>query len=147
MTGAVTSRVPSSHSPSSAVNREVTFCFTPAEGPLRTIPKTARDLVAEHLPRWALAALVDDVQLVTSELVTNAVQYAPYGDVGFALRRADGVLRVEVTDASPGHPLSRHADADDENGRGLELVQLLADRWGYHRNPDGTKSVWCIFHV
>ncbi|MGV9266297.1 ATP-binding protein [Kitasatospora sp. NPDC003701] len=63
-----------------------------------------------------------------------------------ALREAAaiGPLRVEVADASQAAPAPRHAgpDADATNGRGLELVELLCDRWGWY--PDGSgKRVWC----
>ncbi|MER6398031.1 ATP-binding protein [Kitasatospora sp. NPDC001603] len=57
---------------------------------------------------------------------------------------AIGPLRVEVADASQAAPAPRHAgaDADATNGRGLELVELLCDRWGWY--PDGSgKRVWC----
>ncbi|MEV6971857.1 ATP-binding protein [Kitasatospora sp. NPDC093806] len=55
-----------------------------------------------------------------------------------------GPLRVEVADASQAAPAPRHAgpDCDATNGRGLELVELLCDRWGWY--PDGSgKRVWC----
>ncbi|MEV0190469.1 ATP-binding protein [Kitasatospora purpeofusca] len=55
-----------------------------------------------------------------------------------------GPLRVEVADASRIAPAPRHAgaDVDATNGRGLELVELLCDRWGWY--PDGSgKRVWC----
>ena len=55
-----------------------------------------------------------------------------------------GPLRVEVADASQVAPAPRHAgdDEDATNGRGLELVELLCDRWGWY--PDGSgKRVWC----
>ncbi|MFB7612750.1 ATP-binding protein [Kitasatospora sp. NPDC056181] len=57
---------------------------------------------------------------------------------------AVGPLRVEVADASQAAPAPRHAGADTDatNGRGLELVELLCDRWGWY--PDGSgKRVWC----
>jgi two-component sensor histidine kinase len=55
----------------------------------------------------------------------------------------DGVLvRVEVADASRAAPAPRHAAGDATNGRGLELVEMLCDRWGWY--PDGSgKRVWC----
>ncbi|MFE2724957.1 ATP-binding protein [Kitasatospora sp. NPDC059327] len=67
-------------------------------------------------------------------------------DCGGAVREAAAVgpLRVEVADASQVAPAPRHAgpDADATNGRGLELVELLCDRWGWY--PDGSgKRVWC----
>lgn len=51
-------------------------------------------------------------------------------------------MRVEVADASARPPKQRHAEGDDTNGRGLELVDGLADRWGWM--PEGTgKQIWC----
>ncbi|MFC8451627.1 ATP-binding protein [Kitasatospora sp. NPDC057223] len=112
------------------------------------------------------APIAETLVLVVSELVTNAVVHTgcpavlrllmpvdgPEGE-GPA-RSADGVrpravamvgpLRVEVADASQVAPAPRHAgdDEDATNGRGLELVELLCDRWGWY--PDGSgKRVWC----
>jgi hypothetical protein len=53
-----------------------------------------------------------------------------------------GMVRVEVVDASARPPRQRHAEGDDTNGRGLELVDGLADRWGW-RHEGGGKSIWC----
>ncbi|MEV6313678.1 ATP-binding protein [Streptomyces sp. NPDC051776] len=51
-------------------------------------------------------------------------------------------VRVEVADRSARAPKPRHAEGDDTNGRGLELVTGLADRWGWR--PEGVgKSIWC----
>ncbi len=53
-----------------------------------------------------------------------------------------GTVRVEVTDISARPPRQRHADGEETGGRGLELVDGLADRWGWR--PEGTgKSIWC----
>ncbi|MEU6079214.1 ATP-binding protein [Streptomyces sp. NPDC047108] len=53
-----------------------------------------------------------------------------------------GTVRVEVADRSAHAPKPRHAEGDDTNGRGLELVSGLADRWGWCPE-DGGKSIWC----
>ncbi len=53
-----------------------------------------------------------------------------------------GTVRVEVVDASARPPRQRHADGDDTNGRGLELVDGLADRWGWQQEGAG-KRIWC----
>ena len=51
-------------------------------------------------------------------------------------------MRVEVADISARPPRPRHAEGDDTNGRGLELVDGLADRWGWQ--PEGAgKRIWC----
>ncbi|WP_236710669.1 ATP-binding protein [Streptomyces sp. 150FB] len=61
---------------------------------------------------------------------------------GTAVGAAVRTVRIEVADASASPPRPRHADGDDTNGRGLELVEVLADRWGWQ--PEGRgKRVWC----
>ncbi|MFE5582695.1 ATP-binding protein [Kitasatospora sp. NPDC056531] len=94
--------------------------------------------------------IAETVVLVVSELVTNAVVHTGCPAVlRLCLPLADGAaqagpLRVEVADASQAAPAPRHAGADEDatNGRGLELVELLCERWGWY--PDGSgKRVWC----
>lgn len=107
--------------------------------------------------RWARSRLVgsgigDDeplaetLILLISELVTNAVVHTGcpavlrmlFGGGG----GGSGTVRVEVADASDRPPLQRHAEGEDTNGRGLELVDGLADRWGWQ--PEGAgKQIWC----
>ncbi|MFJ8472062.1 ATP-binding protein [Kitasatospora sp. NPDC094011] len=99
------------------------------------------------------APMAETVVLVVSELVTNAVVHTGCPAV---LRLclpvaedcdragAPGPLRVEVADSSRTAPAPRHAGPDEDatNGRGLELVELLCERWGWY--PDGSgKRVWC----
>jgi hypothetical protein len=61
---------------------------------------------------------------------------------GGAAQAGPGTVRVEVADASARPPRPRHADGDATNGRGLELVDGLADRWGWQAEGAG-KSIWC----
>lgn len=90
--------------------------------------------------------LSETLILLISELVTNAVVHTGTGAV---LRMCFsgsgavvGTVRVEVADASARPPRHRHADGDDTHGRGLELVDGLADRWGWQ--PEGAgKRIWC----
>ncbi|NLU70911.1 ATP-binding protein [Streptomyces sp. HNM0574] len=106
--------------------------------------------------RWARSRLAgsgvgDDEQLtetlilLISELVTNAVLHTGCPAVlrmRLPERHAPGAVRVEVADASHRPPRQRRADGEDTNGRGLELVSGLADRWGWQREGTG-KSIWC----
>ncbi len=101
--------------------------------------REARRMVRENLARWELTELEDSVELLVSEVVTNAVRYAER-PVTVRLLRTD-VLRCEVGDDMPLLPRLRQAGPSDEGGRGLYLVQRLARRWGATRLGTG-KLVW-----
>jgi len=101
---------------------------------------TARRMVRELLAGVGLADLLDDAALLMSELVTNAVIHAG-SQVGVRGQVVDGVLRVEVTDASPHHPALRHYAETAGTGRGLALLVALADDWGVIPAPE-SKTVW-----
>ncbi|SDN77712.1 Serine phosphatase RsbU, regulator of sigma subunit, partial [Streptomyces sp. cf386] len=102
-------------------------------------PGRARRLARRALARWGLEELTDSVELLVSEVVTNAVRYATR-PVTLRLLRTD-VLRCEVGDDVPQLPRLRQARATDEGGRGLYLVNRLARRWGATRLSTG-KVVW-----
>ncbi|WP_184590918.1 SpoIIE family protein phosphatase [Streptomyces violarus] len=102
-------------------------------------PGRARRLARRALQRWGLEELSDSVELLVSEVVTNAVRYATR-PVTVRLLRTD-VLRCEVGDDVPQLPRLRQARATDEGGRGLYLVNRMARRWGATRLSTG-KVVW-----
>ncbi|WP_128977142.1 ATP-binding SpoIIE family protein phosphatase [Streptomyces roseicoloratus] len=102
-------------------------------------PGRARRLARRALARWDLEDLTDSVELLISEVVTNAVRYAER-PVTLRLLKTD-VLRCEVGDDSPQLPRQRRARETDEGGRGLFLVNRLARRWGATRLSGG-KVVW-----
>nr|WP_079084544.1 ATP-binding SpoIIE family protein phosphatase [Streptomyces longwoodensis] len=102
-------------------------------------PREARRLARRALSRWGLEDLTDSVELLVSEVVTNAVRYATR-PVTLRLLRTD-VLRCEVGDDVPQLPRLRQARATDEGGRGLYLVNRLTRRWGATRLSAG-KVVW-----
>ncbi|WP_407700384.1 ATP-binding SpoIIE family protein phosphatase [Streptomyces beihaiensis] len=102
-------------------------------------PSRARRLARSALARWDLEDLTDSVELLVSEVVTNAVRYASR-PVTLRLLRTD-VLRCEVGDDVPQLPRLRQARATDEGGRGLYLVNRLTRRWGATRLSAG-KVVW-----
>ncbi|WP_369233524.1 SpoIIE family protein phosphatase [Streptomyces sp. R21] len=102
-------------------------------------PGRARKLARRALSRWGLEEMSDSVELLISEVVTNAVRYASR-PVTLRLLRTD-VLRCEVGDDVPQLPRLRQARATDEGGRGLYLVNKLARRWGATRLSTG-KVVW-----
>ncbi|WP_372482566.1 SpoIIE family protein phosphatase [Streptomyces bambusae] len=108
--------------------------------PEETAPGRARRFARRALARWGLEEeLGDCLELLVSEVVTNAVRYAER-PVTLRLLRTD-VLRCEVGDDSPQLPRQRRARDTDEGGRGLFLVNRLARRWGATRLSSG-KVVW-----
>ncbi|MGW1974973.1 SpoIIE family protein phosphatase [Streptomyces sp. NPDC001889] len=99
----------------------------------------ARELSRALLASWDLEALTDTVELLVSELVTNALRYGE-GEIRLRLLR-DRTLVCEVWDAGLVQPRRRRARDTDEGGRGLQLVGLLSAAWGSRRTPIG-KTVW-----
>ncbi|MEU2746753.1 SpoIIE family protein phosphatase, partial [Streptomyces collinus] len=99
-----------------------------------------RSFVVETLAAWGCAHRADDVRLLVSEVLTNAVQHAE-GPVALHLRRTATELAVEVSDLSPQLPQPRLAAQDEESGRGLVLVDTLADSWGVRPEEQG-KTIW-----
>ncbi|MGW9323351.1 SpoIIE family protein phosphatase [Streptomyces koyangensis] len=99
----------------------------------------AREQARTQLESWGLDALVDTVELLVSELVTNALRYGE-GEIRLRLL-LDRTLVCEVWDAGLVQPRRRRARDTDEGGRGLQLVGLLSASWGSRRTPRG-KTVW-----
>jgi anti-sigma regulatory factor (Ser/Thr protein kinase) len=85
----------------------------------------------------------DDAELLTCELVTNAVQHATDAvRLTVAVTRRGTVVHVDVMDdGCVGLPHWRKTDGHDEDGRGFQLVNALAERWGFRRERSGT-CVW-----
>lgn len=99
----------------------------------------ARRLVREALAGWGLDELAETTELLVSELVTNAIQYAG-GEVRLRLER-DRVLLCEVCDTTPNPPQLREFSETSEHGRGIVLVDALAESWNFRRTASG-KVVW-----
>ncbi|WP_433242377.1 ATP-binding protein [Actinomadura nitritigenes] len=116
----------------------------------------ATDTAASHARAWMRNLLgdvdgidIEDVALVTSELVTNAHEHStagqsPDGKVRLTATCGPKRLRVEVTDEGGKKiPAPRCPDADDLGGRGLVIVDALADDWGHCPDPEtGGRTVW-----
>lgn len=101
----------------------------------------ARRFVAERLTTWECSdECVDVVTLLASEIVTNATRHAP-PPLDLTLLHGEPGIRVEVTDSSPELVNERRPDLDSEGGRGMWLVEILADRWGHGPHGPG-KQVW-----
>jgi anti-sigma regulatory factor (Ser/Thr protein kinase) len=85
--------------------------------------------------------VVTTVELLTSEVVTNAIVHARSG-TQLAVEVTDGSVRVAVRDDS-GHPPVRHLHSvDDERGRGVVIIDELASAWGVEQERNGGKRVW-----
>jgi anti-sigma regulatory factor (Ser/Thr protein kinase) len=114
--------------------------------PLPSAVPCAR-LHAKHVFReWNLVHITDDAELIVSELMTNAVKAAaPRRDIQpitLHLRASREHLLIQVWDALTAPPAPRPHAIDAETGRGLEIVSLLSDRWGYYHPDGGGKVVW-----
>ncbi|MEU9480865.1 SpoIIE family protein phosphatase [Streptomyces sp. NPDC048191] len=103
-----------------------------------------RAAVSEKLAEWGLSELGFGMELVLSELITNAIRYA--SDPIHVRLIHDRTLICEVADGSSTSPHLRYAATTDEGGRGLFLVAQLAERWGTRYTPQG-KVIWAELTV
>ncbi|MFJ4674033.1 ATP-binding protein [Kitasatospora purpeofusca] len=114
---------------------ERTACVPPARNVVRTVATG-----------WGVTGTaLDDLVAVAGELLANAARHAGPDLIRTRLLLdADGTrLRIEVDDRSAALPKAATAPGDDREvtGRGLLIVDVLADRWGADPTPDG-KAVW-----
>jgi anti-sigma regulatory factor (Ser/Thr protein kinase) len=100
----------------------------------------ARAFVRATLMSWEMAGLIFDVELLTSELVTNAVLHARTA-LRLTLHYDEAGLTVSVLDGNMRLPTVAGVPAQATSGRGLVLVERLADAWGVEQNEEG-KTVW-----
>ena len=110
--------------------------------------RIARFHIRAALGFHGLGEYADDAGIITSELVTNAVQHACDNDtstIGVTLARVwnPESVTVVVTDSSPEGPVMRDAPADSERGRGLQIVEALSAHWGWHLQ-DGGKEIFAV---
>jgi anti-sigma regulatory factor (Ser/Thr protein kinase) len=114
----------------------------------RTLPPTAESAsVARWLVKDLLKNLVDEdtrdtAALLTTELVSNAIRHTR-DELVVSVRVAGGLLRVGVADSSHRRPQLVQVGQRDTSGRGLHLVEAMADRWGVDPDERGLgKTVW-----
>ncbi|MCI3276470.1 ATP-binding protein [Streptomyces cylindrosporus] len=103
----------------------------------------ARRKVVDKVRAWGVPLddeTADAIRLVASELISNAVVHGE-GPVTVALYHRPGRLVIDVLDANPAAPQTSCAQAQDESGRGLALVELLASRCAWEPVGQG-KHVW-----
>ncbi|MGW0587579.1 ATP-binding protein [Streptosporangium sp. NPDC002607] len=102
----------------------------------------ARRLAREALVIWGISSVTEDVTMVVSELVSNAVVHGR-APITLSLHRHGRIVCGEVTDHSAMWPAPLPAGPDAEHGRGLAIVAAYADRWGVESAPQG-KTVWFV---
>lgn len=113
----------------------------------RTFASTAGSIVQAR--RYTLASLagveaevLDSVAVMVTELATNSVRHANT-DFTISIEQTVDRIRVAVTDSGDRLPSLRSTAPTDRSGRGLQIVDALADSWGVAKKPDGNgKSVW-----
>jgi len=105
-------------------------------------PAQARAAVAEAVARLGVQAAGEDLALIVSEMVTNAVRYAQ-APVALEIEADGTTVLVAVADGSPALPAPRPHDEQAEGGRGLLLIQMLAREHGVRPEILG-KTVWAV---
>ena len=125
--------------PDDALLEQRSWAFLPVP---RAVPALRR-FVSKTLQSWGEDLLVPDAVLVTSELATNAINHA---DSPFhaSVVRSEGVVRISIEDGGPGSAAQQVASHEDVSGRGISIVEALAQQWGHDQRPDG-KVVWAEF--
>lgn len=109
---------------------------------------SARHMIRAAVRAWGARERSDEIELAADELMTNALLHTDGGAVVTArvLAGAQRRLRIEVEDRSSALPRRREAGEAGVSGRGLMLVDRLADVWGVESRGSG-KCVWCEFVV
>ena len=110
----------------------------------------AREFGLATLRRWMVADRTDDIAIVLSELLTNALRHGadqPGRPVRLALVQPAGFVLVVVADPGRQVPVLKEPDYLAESGRGLHVINALSDSWGCTTPTDAGKAVWALFAV
>lgn len=112
--------------------------------PLHQMVGVTRAEAAKIVADWGLGGLAGVLELVLSELITNAIKHGrppDNQDIILNLWATGKGIRGEVRDHGAGIPRQVHPDDDTEGGRGLVLVDAYTAAWGWKPLPTG-KAVW-----
>jgi anti-sigma regulatory factor (Ser/Thr protein kinase) len=115
--------------------------------------RAAREFTFATLRRWCTVHSCQDIMVVVSELVTNALRYAlpepvatgPPGQIRLGLLDYGPWLLCAVADPGQATPVPRPCGSLAETGRGLQMICALSDLWGYTEPSDTGKVVWAMF--
>ncbi|GGV72146.1 hypothetical protein GCM10010277_84700 [Streptomyces longisporoflavus] len=112
-------------------------------GHSKRTPGQARAYLGVTLADWGVCETIRaDLQLIVSELATNAVTYTRSCEITLEITLTDDEAAVSVADHGPHRHLhARHAAPDAESGRGLLIVQSLASRWDQSGDDAGGTTV------
>jgi anti-sigma regulatory factor (Ser/Thr protein kinase) len=138
---------------------------SPDPGPARPVPlprvatrtlgpdirsvRAARDFTLATLQRWGTAERSQDIALVVSELLTNALRHAVLTSgeprpIRFGLLQPGSCVLCAVADPSRAAPVLQTRGSFAETGRGLQIIRALSDQWGFAPTDPG-KVVWAMF--
>lgn len=110
--------------------------------------RRARTEVAAQLTAWGIEQLSETAELLTSELVSNAIGHT---DAPARLRLIQaghgGAITIEVTDTLAAGPEPHCCDTEVEHGRGLTLIDAFAADWGWRPEEGGGKTVWARLNM
>ena len=116
--------------------------------------RTARDFTVATLRRWGAAERSQDIVIVVSELLTNAVRHSrprsgdiwPRRPIRLGLLQPGPCVLCAVADPGRAAPAAQRLGSLAETGRGLHIVCALSDQWGYTTPSDTGKVVWAMFY-
>jgi anti-sigma regulatory factor (Ser/Thr protein kinase) len=118
--------------------RSASFDLPPSAG---SVP-AARRIVRELLAVWEVPHDLEDAVLLVTELVTNVVDHVRgEADLTLELSLSATWLRIAVVDGSSIRPIVQELSHERPRGRGMRMVEAIADRWGAD-DHNGGKRVW-----
>ncbi len=115
--------------------------------------RAGRDFTVATLRRWGTAHSSQDIAIVVSEMVTNALRHAlpgpgdtgPRGPVRLGLLQQGPWVLCAVADPGKAAPVPRTPGSLAESGRALQMICAFIDQWGYTTPGDAGKVVWAMF--